>query len=295
MATRMTTRNFLALALIATGAPAFAGQSGTVLAVIQQAEVDSQTGKTVLAPAAPIYAGDKINTGPVGQAQIKFMDNTKLVVGPNSSMVIDAFVFDEKSTAKKVTINVTKGVFRFFTGTSPKDAYSIITPTATIGVRGTQFDIAIEKEGTTRVANFEGSTKICHHGVGQTVADPNSCVVQTDLCSLSISRPGDANVLTYNNKDTEFRNRQLKYYFKYVRDQSPLLDDFKVDLRSCGFADAALPNGGSPTGMSPPPPGLPPPVIPPPPSALPPFTPPAPPTLPADRHDDRPDHDRPSH
>jgi hypothetical protein len=282
--------------MVTASGQAFAGPSGTVLAVIQQAEVDSQTGKAVLAPAAPIYPGDKINTGPVGQAQIRFMDDTKLVVGPNSSMVIDAFVFDQKNTAKQVTINVTKGVFRFFTGSSPKDAYSIITPTATIGVRGTQFDISIEKEGTTRVANFEGSTRICHHAVGQTAPDPNSCVVQTDLCSLSIARPNEPDVQTYNNQDTEFRNRQLKYYFQYVRDQSPLLDDFKVDLSSCQFADAALPRGGFPEpGPIPTPPIVIPPDEPPAPPPLPTFTPPNPPTLPADRHDSRPDHDRPSH
>ena len=71
-----------ALALI--GSPAAQAEpSGTVLAVVQSAEVDSQTGEKILEVEAPVYAGDRI-----------------------------------------------------ITGKSPKDAYSITTPTATIGVRG---------------------------------------------------------------------------------------------------------------------------------------------------------------
>lgn len=121
----------------ALGAGVAAAQpSGLVLAVIQQSEADGTTGKRVLTVTAPVFAGDKIVTGPVGEAQVKFRDNTKLVVGPNSAMVIDAFVFDDNDTARKISINVARGAFRFISGKSPKDAYSITTPTATIGVRG---------------------------------------------------------------------------------------------------------------------------------------------------------------
>jgi hypothetical protein len=67
---------------------------------------------------------------------VKFRDETKLVVGPNSTMVIDAFVFSDQNTARQISINAVKGAFRFITGKSPKDVYSITTPTATIGVRG---------------------------------------------------------------------------------------------------------------------------------------------------------------
>jgi hypothetical protein len=51
-------------------------------------------------------------------------------------MIIDAFVFADDNTARNISINAVKGAFRFITGKSPKDVYSITTPTATIGVRG---------------------------------------------------------------------------------------------------------------------------------------------------------------
>jgi hypothetical protein len=122
-------------AVMAVG-PAAADPSGVVLAVVQQSEANGETGQRVLKPEAPVYAGDRIITGPIGEAQVRFRDNTRLVVGPNSTMVIDAFVFDDSDTARQISIEAVKGAFRFITGNSPKDAYTIKTPTSTIGVRG---------------------------------------------------------------------------------------------------------------------------------------------------------------
>lgn len=244
------------------GTAVAATPSGAVLAVIQSANSAGVGGNQVLNVQSPVYAGDHIDTGPVGEVQIEFRDKTKLVVGPNSSMVVDAFVFDDANTARAITLDATKGVFRFFTGVSRKDAYQINTPTATIGVRGTQFDISIEGQGTTRVANFEGMTRICPRE--STLR--TDCTESKDPCTLSVIRPTE-HVVTYGNKDLEFRNRQLKYYFNYIRDQSTLRPDFQVDLKQCRLAELIVPAPQSP--------GLPGgPIVPPPPP------PPSPPGLP---------------
>ena len=123
-------------AAIAFAPVAYAQPDGIVVAVVQQAHIDAKTGKTVLMPANPIYSGDRITTDQIGNAQIKFRDDTKLVVGPNSALVIDAFVFNKDDTARQVSISALKGAFRFISGKSPKDVYRITTPTATIGIRG---------------------------------------------------------------------------------------------------------------------------------------------------------------
>ena len=128
---------FIALTAAFAWAPAVsADPSGTVLAVVQQSEADGTTGKRVLFPESAVFAGDRIVTGPSGNAQVIFRDQTKLVVGPNSTMIIDAFVFNNDDTARQISINAVKGAFRFITGNSPQDAYTITTPTSTIGVRG---------------------------------------------------------------------------------------------------------------------------------------------------------------
>ena len=64
------------------------------------------------------------------------IDNTRIVIGPNSRLRIDTFIFNPDYTAKNVTITAVKGVFRFISGNSPDGAYQIRTPTMTIGVRG---------------------------------------------------------------------------------------------------------------------------------------------------------------
>jgi hypothetical protein len=125
----------LAAALV-VGPAVDAQPSGVVLAVVQQSEIDTATGRRLLEQEAAVFSGDRIITGPNGEAQVKFRDDTRLVVGPNSMMTIDAFVFNDDDTARQISINAVRGAFRFITGNSPKDAYSITTPTATIGVRG---------------------------------------------------------------------------------------------------------------------------------------------------------------
>lgn len=127
----------VAVALVAfVSSATLARSDGVVLAVVQQSEVDNATGRRTLMVEAPVYSGDRIITGPTGEAQIRFRDDTRLVVGPNSTMVIDAFVFADDDTARQISINAVKGAFRFIAGNSPKDAYTITTPTSTIGVRG---------------------------------------------------------------------------------------------------------------------------------------------------------------
>ncbi|HEX9904779.1 MAG TPA: FecR domain-containing protein [Propylenella sp.] len=83
-----------------------------------------------------VFMGDEIVAGSKGLAQIRFIDDTRLVIGPNSRLKIDTFVFNPDNTAQRVTINALKGTFRFISGRSPPSAYSIRTPTSTIGIRG---------------------------------------------------------------------------------------------------------------------------------------------------------------
>ena len=125
-----------AIAAVAFAPAAYAQSDGIVVAVVQQAHIDAKTGKKILMPANPVYSGDRITTDAIGNAQIRFRDNTRLVVGPNSALVIDAFIFDKNDTARRVSISAIKGAFRFISGKSPKDVYRITTPTATIGIRG---------------------------------------------------------------------------------------------------------------------------------------------------------------
>jgi hypothetical protein len=94
------------------------------------------TGSRLLVLEGAVFMGDEIVAQPQGLAQIRFIDNTRIIIGPNSRLRIDTFIFNPDYTAKNVTITAIKGVFRFISGKSADGAYQIRTPTMTIGVRG---------------------------------------------------------------------------------------------------------------------------------------------------------------
>lgn len=110
--------------------------------------------------ASPVYADDTIRTGPSGVVELLFIDNTRLVLGPRSTVVLDKFVYDRNGRAKAVVLKLATGAFRFATGDSPKSAYKVNTPNAAIGVRGTKFDVGLG-QAVSRVTIFEGAMRIC--------------------------------------------------------------------------------------------------------------------------------------
>jgi len=145
-----------------SGPSAALDASGTTVGVNPDAEASGAGGLRIIKIKGPIYMGDVITTDVKGQVEIIFVDDTKFVVGANSKVTIDAFVFDANKTAQDVSISAVKGAFRFITGKSPKDNYSIRTPTMTIGVRGTAFDLAVRAgTGESMVVVHEGETNLC--------------------------------------------------------------------------------------------------------------------------------------
>jgi hypothetical protein len=154
------------LALIASaaisGESAALDPSGETVGVNPDAEASGAGGLRLIEIKGPIFTGDVITTDLKGQVQILFVDDTKFIVGANSKVTIDAFVFDADKTAQDVSISAVKGAFRFITGNSPKQNYTIKTPTMTIGVRGTAFDLAVRPgTGESTVLTHDGLTDVC--------------------------------------------------------------------------------------------------------------------------------------
>ena len=115
---------------------------------------------------------DRLQTGR-GNVQIVFIDNTKLVVGPNSVLVIDRFLMRGGNRPQKFSVDALRGSFRFITGNGAKSAYDIQTANATIGIRGTAFDFSTGRE--TLLAVFEGGVRLCAGGRCESI--PEGCGV----------------------------------------------------------------------------------------------------------------------
>jgi hypothetical protein len=115
----------------------------------------------------PVFRNEVVRTGAESTAKLVFLDATNLGVGPVSSVTLDQFVYVGESNGQKMAVNLAKGVFRFTTGALDKRAYTISTPTAAIGVRGTVLDIGVQ--GTqSRVTLVEGRALVCPRRPGIT-------------------------------------------------------------------------------------------------------------------------------
>ena len=94
--------------------------------------------------------------------ELKLNDDTKLALGPGSRMVLDKFVYDPAPSAGTVSVNLLTGAFRFMTGLSRKGNYELRTPSASITVRGTVFDVYVDATGGTWLLLLEGSVRACN-------------------------------------------------------------------------------------------------------------------------------------
>jgi len=127
---------FSFVAVLAGGPAAALDPSGHAIRVDPAVNATGPGGERLIELQGAVFMGDEIVASPNGLAQIKFIDNTRLVVGPNSRLTIDTFVFNADLTAQKVVVTMVKGSFRFISGNSAPGAYTLRTPSSTIGIRG---------------------------------------------------------------------------------------------------------------------------------------------------------------
>jgi hypothetical protein len=148
-------------------------------AVVIKREVIATLGddKHDLREGGRVHRSEYLETGDDAQAELKLDDQTKLALGPNAGLKLDEFVIGKSGGVTTIGVNFVKGTFRFITGSQKKDAYSIQTPSATIGVRGTVFDVYVDGTGDTLVLLHEGEVDICtksrtckrHNSIGRII------------------------------------------------------------------------------------------------------------------------------
>ena len=124
-----------ALSFSATTALAADGV-GEAVAVIDSATVSGLIGERTLAVGTAVYVGDLVKTDGIGEAQLLFADGTRMVVGSNSSLIIEEFLFRGQAAENRFAVKALGGVFRFISGDDGDGNFQITTPTGTIGVRG---------------------------------------------------------------------------------------------------------------------------------------------------------------
>lgn len=188
---------------------------GKVFAKSGSPNASGPGGSRSLAPGSPIYEDDRVQTGN-GNVQIIFIDETKLVVGPNSTLVIDRFLMRGGNKARNFSVDALRGTFRFISGNSAKNAYDIKTANATIGIRGTAFDFSSGR--ATLVAVHEGRVRMCAYG---------NCETVDDRCGVGRAANGDLDELGGRAKGRAIRS------LPYILNQGELARPFRLNTSSC--------------------------------------------------------------
>lgn len=145
----------LALLLIATfnvqaSAESIGGvleQSGTVA----QIQRDRENIPAILDES--IASMDEVETKN-GRLKIKFVDDTLVSLTEHTYMVINEYVYDPNPSKSKMALNFVSGTARFATGglgLVPRENIQIQTPTASIGIRGTDFTTTVDELGRSLV------------------------------------------------------------------------------------------------------------------------------------------------
>lgn len=123
-------------------------QSGSV------GKISRTTGQILQAELeTDIVSMDEIETAN-GRLKIKFVDNTQVSLTENTYMEINEYVFDPDPNKSKMALNFVSGTARFATGglgLVARQNIQIQTPTASIGIRGTDFTTTVDELGRSLV------------------------------------------------------------------------------------------------------------------------------------------------
>mgnify|MGYP001214828646 CR=1 FL=1 len=162
--------------------PATAGKVDLVTGEVRCIAAGSQEQRP-LKLADTVNEGDTLLTGPDGEVHLAMEDGGELALHANTRMRIDQYQANGDKTDTSI-VNLLQGAMRSVTGWIGKynpRRYEVRTPTATIGVRGTDHETRVIPEGSsegpagtydkvnagaTEMRTTQGSTRILPNRAG---------------------------------------------------------------------------------------------------------------------------------
>ena len=133
---------------------AVAQTGGKVLLSVGDVSVVRGGERSRLAAGALVGAGDSVVTGADSYAQIRFSDDALVALKPDTEFRIERFNFTGKQDGSEAAVfRLVRGGFRTLTGQIGKlnrDQYQLLTTQATIGIRGTHYQVQICAAGQCR-------------------------------------------------------------------------------------------------------------------------------------------------
>ena len=133
-------------AMLGLANPVFAYDAGIIKTVRGQVWIDRGGSNLEAKVGDPVQEKDRVSVQGDGSVGISMNDETLLSMGPNSAMVFDRYAFNPVTREGQVETSVLKGTLRYVTGLVGRlnpGAIKVKTPTAVIGLRGTEFIVEV--------------------------------------------------------------------------------------------------------------------------------------------------------
>ena len=157
----------LAILCVSAGISA-AELAGIVERMQGSAQIISLGGQKSLQVKSEVLQGDQITTASDAEILLRMTDGTVLAIRPNTNLIVSEYHFDNKDSSRdNFLMKLVKGGLRTVTGAIGKKNPQKVrfnTPTATIGIRGTDFEVAVldqnknNAEAGTYNKVFQGAT-----------------------------------------------------------------------------------------------------------------------------------------
>ncbi len=103
--------------------------------------------------AFDINSYDNVQTSN-GRIGITFLEDSQVKLTEHSELIIDEFIYDPDPSKSKMALQFASGTARFITGklaTIDRENITIKTPSATVGIRGTDFTVTVDELGRSLI------------------------------------------------------------------------------------------------------------------------------------------------
>jgi hypothetical protein len=125
------------LMFVSTGASWSQGRIGNAPIIVNSVQGNLVSGSSgPVAQGDSVYRDENIRTLVDSKAGLVLEDQSNVTIGPSSNVKLDRFIYPGPQRLGTVILNLAKGTCRISIGDANKRSYTIMTPTAVLGVRG---------------------------------------------------------------------------------------------------------------------------------------------------------------
>ena len=221
------------LSLLLLNLSLLANSVATITAMRGDADIKRDGELIIASLGAKLEQKDNILTKDNSKLQVIFKDETIISIGKNSDFSIQEYLFEDNQ-APVAKFSMLRGAMRTITGQIGNIApqrFSVATETATIGIRGTNFSIFVEEDGS--------SSAFCTFGAISVVIAGTTHVVQQGFY-IALSPKGEVTIKEFTPE--VLKEKKEKYFDPDEKKKDVVTysgDDVKQDEENTDSANTA--------------------------------------------------------